>query len=101
MHLRSTRGAYTPRRFSGLHWESFFEIVELVIAFMGAKGCGVKQDDCARRAPLLREASNEHNGVVKLRLGWRDIYPDRPDAGGNMPLLRGVCWKLPSLAAHH
>lgn len=89
MHLRSTRGAYTHRRFSGLHWESFFEIVELVIAFMGAKGCVINQGYCASHTPLPQTAKNEHGEVDKPLLGRRNLDPNRLDKGDNTPLL----WK--------
>jgi len=53
---------------------------------MKAKGYEINQGDCTGHASLLWVAKNGHDGVLNLLLGRRDLDPERPDKGGNMPL---------------
>ena len=89
MHLRSIGGAYTSRRRSELHCDSF-ETIGLVTAFVKAEGCGIGRGDCTSYTPPLWAAENRHDGVVKLLLGPRNLDPDRPDKENNTPLMWGA-----------
>ena len=79
-------GIGSSPRFSGLHCASFFGIDELVAALMKAKCCGINQQDCIDRTPLLWAAMNGYEGVVRLLLGRKDVDPDRSDNIDSTPL---------------
>ena len=72
--------------FSGLHCESFFGIVELVIVFVNVEGYEVDQQDCTGKTPLARAAKNGHEGVVKILLQQENVNPDHPDINNLTPL---------------
>jgi len=68
--------------FSGLHYASFFGIIEIVADLAEGKGCNINQMDCGGNTPLVWAAGNGHEGVVKILLGRDDVDPDRPDNVG-------------------
>jgi len=75
----------TPLLFSGLHYASFFGIVELVTVLINAASYEVDQQDCTGRTPLAWAARNRHEGVVKILLE-RNVDPDRADKNNLAPL---------------
>jgi len=75
----------TPLLFSGLHYASFFGIVELVTVLINAASYEVDQQDCTGRTPLAWAARNGHEGVVKILLE-RNVDPDRADKNNLAPL---------------
>ena len=82
-----TTGTDSPPRFSGIHFASFFGMVELVASLITAQCCGINQRDCAGYTPLSWATYNGHEGVVKLLLSRNDVDPDRPDDQSSTPLL--------------
>ena len=72
--------------FSGLHYASFFGIVEIVASFVEMEGCDINQIDCGGSTPLVWAARNGHSGVVKMLLGRDDVNSDKPDNNGESPL---------------
>jgi len=72
--------------FSGLHYASFFGIIEIVAGLAEGKGCNINQMDCGGNTPLVWAAGNGHEGVVEILLGRDDVDPDRPDNVGITPL---------------
>jgi len=72
--------------FGGLHYASFFGIVEIVVGFLEAEGCDINREDCIGNTPLGWAAYNGHEDVVEILLGRGDISPDRLDMGGQTPL---------------
>jgi len=63
--------------FSGLHYASFFGIVESVTFLVEVEGCDINQTDCTGSTPLVWAASNGHEGVVKILLRRDDINPGK------------------------
>ena len=72
--------------FNGLHWASFFGIIEVVAGLIEIECCDINEGDFAGRGLLGWAARNGHEGVVKLLLGWGEIIPDRSDYDGRTPL---------------
>ena len=72
--------------FTGLHWASFFGIVEIVAGLVEMEGCDINQMDCGGNTPLVWAANNGHEGVVKVLLGRGGVKPDKPDNDGQTPL---------------
>ena len=72
--------------FSGLHYVSFFGIVEIVTSLVEMEGCDINQMDCGGSTPLVWAARNGHEGVVKILLGQDNVNPDKPDNNGESPL---------------
>jgi len=76
-----------PCLFSSLHFASIFGIVEIVASLVRVGGCDINQEDCVGNTPLTWAASNGHERVVKILLGWCDVNPDKPDCNGQIPLI--------------
>jgi len=72
--------------FGGLHYASFFGIVEIVVGFLEVGGCDINQEDCIGNTPLGWAAYNGHEDVVEILLGRGDISPDKLDMLGQTPL---------------
>ena len=72
--------------FSGLHYASFFGIVEIVASLVETEGCDINRMDCGGSTPLVWAARNGHEGVVELLLSRDDVNPDKPDDEGLTPL---------------
>ena len=72
--------------FSGLHYASFFGIVEIVASLVEMEGCDINQMDCGGSTPLVWAARNGHEGVVKILLSWDDVNPNKSDNNGESPL---------------
>jgi len=72
--------------FRGLHYASFFGIVEIVVGLMEVEGCDINQEDCIGNTPLGWAACNGHEGVVEILLGEDHISADKPDMDGQTPL---------------
>ena len=79
-------GIATSALFSGLHWASFFGIVELVTVLINAGGYNMNQQDCTGSTPIAWAARNGHGEVVKFLLARENVDPNRPDKNGNGPL---------------
>ena len=72
--------------FGGLHYASFFGIIEIVVGLMEVGGYDINQEDCIGNTPLGWAACNGHEGVVEILLGRDDINADKPDMDGQTPL---------------
>ena len=72
--------------FSGLHFASFFGIVEIVASLVEVEGCDINQTDCTGSTPLVWAALNGHGEVVKILLGRGDVGPDKLNKDGRTPL---------------
>ena len=72
--------------FSGLHYASFFGIVEVVAGLVEMEGCDINQVDRGGSTPLVWAARNGHEGVVKILLSRDDVNPDKPDNSSETPL---------------
>jgi len=72
--------------FSGLHYASFFGIVEIVAGLVEMEGCDINPMDCGGSTPLVWAARNGHEGVVKILLARDDVSPEKPDNNGESPL---------------
>ena len=80
-------GLLTPSPlFSGLHYASFFGIVELVTVFINAEAYKVNQQDCTGRTPLAWAARNGHEAVVKIFLEQKNVDRNLPDKNDLTPL---------------
>ena len=75
-----------PSLFSGLHWASFFGIVEIVAGLVGIEDCDINRTDFMGNTPLHWAAGRGREGVVKILLGRDDINLDEPDDYGRTPL---------------
>jgi len=73
--------------FGGLHYASFFGIVEILVGLVEAESCDINQEDWASNTPLVWAASNGHERIVKILLGRDDVNPDRPNCFSLTPLL--------------
>ena len=71
--------------FSGLHYASFFGIVEIVVGLVEMEGCDINQMDCGDSTPLVWAARNGHEGVVEILLARDDVSPDKPNNSGQTP----------------
>ena len=74
------------RQFSGLHYASFFGIIEIIVGLVEMEGCDINETDCGGNTPLVWAARNGHEGVVKILLSWDDVNPNKPDNNGESPL---------------
>ena len=72
--------------FSGLHYASFFGIVEIVASLVEIEGCDINQMDFRGSTPLVWAARNGHEGVVNTLLEQKNINPDKTDNNGESPL---------------
>ena len=72
--------------FSGLHYASFFGIVEIVASLVESEGCDINQKDCTDNTPLVWAALNGHEGVVKMLLEQDHVSPDGLGRKGGTPL---------------
>ena len=72
--------------FSGLHYASFFGIVEIAADLVEMECCDINQMDCGGSTPLAWAARNGNEGVVKMLLRRGEINPDKPDNDGRTPL---------------
>jgi len=72
--------------FGGLHYASFFGIVEIVVGFLEVESYDINQEDCIGNTPLGWAAYNGHEDVVEIPLGRNDISPDKLDMLGQTPL---------------
>jgi len=72
--------------FSGLHYASFFGIVEIAAGLVEMESCDINQMDCGGNTPLVWAARNGHDGVVKMLLGRDGVEPDTADNEGRTPL---------------
>ena len=73
--------------FNGLHYASFFGIVEIVAGLIEIEGCDINEMDCGGNTPLAWAARNGHEGVVRILLRRDNVNPDKPDNGGRTPLM--------------
>ena len=73
-------------QFSGIHYASFFGIVELVAALIEMGCYGINEGDHWGYTPLAWAACNGHEEVVKLLLGRREVNPDKSNHYGETPL---------------
>jgi len=72
--------------FSGLHYASFFGIVEIVAGLVEEEGYDINQTDCRGNTPLMWATRNGHEEVVRLLFSRGDVDPDLPDNVGLTPL---------------
>ena len=77
-----------PLLFSGLHYASFFGIDEIVSCLVEVEVSDIDPIDCTGSTPLMWAASNRHEGVVNILLGWDDVNPNSLDKRGQTPLHR-------------
>ena len=77
-------GTLSP--FSGLHCASFFGIVEVVAGLIEMERYDINEGDFFGFGPIAWAARNGHEGVVKILLERREIYPDKPNNDGQTPL---------------
>jgi len=78
--------SYTLSRFGGLHYASFFGIVEVVAGLIEMGCCDINEVDFSGCGPLVWAARNGHEGVVEILLGREDVNPDKPDDNDRTPL---------------
>ena len=78
---------YKISLFGGLHYASFFGIVEIAVGLVEVQSCDINRGDCASNTPLVWAAWNRHERIVKILLGRGDVNPDRPNCFGLTPLL--------------
>ena len=77
--------------FSGLHYASFFGIIEIVASLIAMESCDINKVDCGGNTPLAWASRNGHEGVVNMLLRPDNINPKKPDNGGRTPLW-GAAW---------
>jgi len=75
--------------FSGLHYASFFGIVEVVATLIGMEGDINSRDDRGS-TPLVWAARNGHEEVVEMFLRRQEVQPDQSDLSGLTPLLYAI-----------
>ena len=73
--------------FSGLHYASFFGIVEMVVGLIEVGGYDINQADSLGGTPLVWAAWKGHEKVAEVLLGQDDIDPNKRCVGGRTPLL--------------
>ena len=74
------------RLFSGLHYASFFGIIEIIASLVEMEGCDINETDCGGSTPFVWAARNGHEGVVKILLSRDNVNPNKPDNNGESPL---------------
>jgi len=70
----------------GLHYASYFGIVEVVAALAEREGCDINQTDCMGFTALMWAARQGNEGVVRLLLRQGSVDPDKPSNHGRTPL---------------
>jgi len=75
-----------PSLFSGLHWASFFGIVEIVAGLVEIEDCDINRADFMGNTPLHWAAGRGHEGVVRTLLRRDDVNLNKPDNYGRTPL---------------
>jgi len=72
--------------FSGLHYASFFGIIEIVASLIKIESCDINKLDCGGNTPLAWASRNGHEIVVNMLLSRGGIIPDKPNNDGRTPL---------------
>ena len=86
------RGRVMDMLFSGLHWASFFGVVELVAVLIEIGPHDTDGRDFSGRTPLAWAAQNGHQEVVKILLKRGEVDPNKADRFATTPLHHAIFW---------
>jgi len=85
--IRGSHSCSLPHHlWPGIHYASYFGIVEIVATLIEMEGCDTDQSDCMGFTALMWAARQGNEAVVEFLITEGDVNPNKPDNSGQTPL---------------